>query len=736
MKTIFRIARLELSTLFYSPVAWLVLMIFPIQAGLDITKFLQMLGRAHRMGQEFKEVTSQIYGGNYGFYAGVKNTLYLYIPLLTMGLISREIHSGSIKLLLSSPIKVKDIVLGKYLAIMGYGLILLAILALFGVAGGLSITNIDYRIVISGAISIYLLICAYAAIGLFMSSLTSYQVVAAISTLAILGLLNFVGGLFQGVDMIRHITYFLSISGRTEQFINGLISTEDVIYFLLVITLFLSLTMMKLQSAREAKPLSIKIARYVALVAACCVVGYFSSRPALTGYLDMTATKTRTLNANSVALIKKMDKPLKINTYINLLDEKYYLAKPESKSSDEKFFLQYRRFMPDLEMEYVYYYDDSKNVSLYKSNPGLSSEAIAKKVADIQGVNFKEVLTPAQIRKIVDLKTTEENRLVRQLVYGDRSTFLRYYDDIMMFPSEQEITAAIKRVVEPSKIPTVTFLTGNGERSKDKAGDADYKTATGELAFRYSLVNQGFNLDTALLQAQDIPQKTSILVIADPKIKFSLPELEKIKQYIARGGNLLLAAEPGKQATMNPVLNILGVQVAADTVIEKSRDFAPDFLLATFAAGGAAKYGKFNLLKIDSGIVSMPGAAVLPYQTNRGFDVVPVLENKQQQPVALTLSRKVGTKEQRIMVMGDADFMSSAELYRGRPQTKNFDFMTEMFSWFNYGEFPIDTYRPKSKDVIEGDDATLLGIRIFFFGILPVSMLIAGASLLIYRKRR
>lgn len=735
MKTIFRIARLELSTLFYSPVAWLVLIIFPIQAGLDLTKFLQMLGRAHRMGQEFKEVTAQVFGGNFGFYAGVKNTLYLYIPLLTMGLISREIHSGSIKLLLSSPIKVRDIVLGKYLAIMGYGVILLGILALFGIAGGLSITNLDYKIVISGALSLYLLICAYAAIGLFMSSLTSYQVVAAISTLAILGLLNFVGGLFQGVDMIRHITYFLSISGRTEQFINGLISTEDVIYFLLVITLFLSLTMMKLQSAREARPLGVKIGRYALLIGACCLIGYVSSRPAYTGYLDMTATKTRTLNANSVALIKKMDKPLKITTYINLLDENYYLAKPESKSEDEKYFLQYRRFMPDLEMEYVYYYDNSQNAGLYKSNPGLSNEAIARKVADIQGVDFKDVLNPEQIRKLADLKP-EENRLVRQLVYGDRKTFLRYFNDIVRFPNEQEITAALKRIVEPSKIPTVTFLTGNDERSKDKAGDAHYRTATGELTFRYSLINQGFDLDTALLQAQDIPKETSILVIADPKIRFSTADLEKVKQYIAGGGNLLLTGEPGKQAVLNPLLETLGVQLSADTIIEKSRDFAPDFLLATFADQGAAHYSKYKMLKKDSGIVSMPGAAVLNYKTDKGFEVIPVLQNKEKKPVALTLTRKIGTKEQRIMVTGDADFMSSAELYRGRPQTSNFDFMTEMFGWFNYGEFPVDTYRPKSTDLIEGDEATLLATRIFFFGILPLSFLIAGASLLIYRKRR
>jgi len=735
MKTIIRIARHELSTLFYSPVAWLVLIIFPIQAALDLTKYLQMIGRAQRMGQEFTEITEKIFAGPYGFYGGVKNTLYLYIPLLTMGLISREIHSGSIKLLLSSPIKVKDIVLGKYLAIMAYAMILLGILGIFGLMSAYTITDMDYKMVISGALSLYLLICAYAAIGLFMSCLTSYQVVAAISTLAVLGVLNFIGGLFQGIDLVRHITYFLAISGRTEQFINGLISTEDVIYFVTVIVLFLSLTMLKLQSDREAKPFKVKFARYALLIGACCLVGYISSRPSLTGYIDMTINHHRTLHKNSIALIKKMVKPLKITTYINILDENYYLGKPESKSEDEKSFMQYRRFIPGLQMDYVYYYDKSKNTSLYKNNPGLSSEALARKVADIQGLDFNTITTPAQIRKMVDLHT-EENRLVRQLTYGDQKTFLRYFSDMMIYPSEQEITAALKRLIEPGKIPTFTFLTGNNERSIDRAGDADYKTATKEMSFRYSLINQGFNVDTVCLQNQAISEKTTILCIADPKTQFTKTDLDKIQQYIARGGNLLVSGEPGRNPAVNPVLQTLGVQLSTDTIKEKSRDFAPDFILASFTKEAASISSKYKMWSDANAIVSMPGVTGLNYIKAGGFDVVPILQDKKNMPLALILTRKINNRQQRIYVSGDADFMSSAELYRGRPATTNFYLMTEVFSWLNYGEFPVDVYKPKLLDVVSNDVKGLFVIRLFFFGILPISLLIWGTSLLVYRKKR
>ncbi len=369
------------------------------QSGLGFTRWLQIYGRAQKMGQHLDTMTAHIFSGKYSFYGGVKDTLYLYIPLLTMGLMSREISSGSIKLLLSSPIKVKDIVLGKFLAMMAYCGILIMILVLFALAGGYSMHVMDWGLVICGMIGLYLLICAYSAIGLYMSSLTSYQVVAAISTLAVLALLNFIGGLFQTYEAARHITYFLSISGRTERFIDGLISTEDVCYFLIIIALFIFLTGMKLQAGRESRSAAVKTGRYALLFSLLILAGYLSSRPVLTGYLDMTATYTQTLTAGTREVIEKMDKPLRITTYVNLLAEKYYRARPEDNSMDEARFDQYRRYIPDLQMDYVYYYDTTGNDQLYKDNPGLSLKALARKKAYVEGIDFKDVLSPAQIRR-------------------------------------------------------------------------------------------------------------------------------------------------------------------------------------------------------------------------------------------------------------------------------------------------------------------------------------------------
>lgn len=738
MKLIIRIARQELSLLFHSPVAWLILIVFPIQIGVNFIYYLQMIGRAQRMGNHFSDVTSMVYAGlQEGFYPGVKGTLYFYIPLLTMGLISRETHSGSIKLLLSSPIKVRDIVLGKYVAMMGYGALLLVIICLYAISGSFFIEHIDWTLLASGALGLYLLICAYAAIGLFMSSLTTYQVVAAISTLAVLAGLNFVGGLFQGNDTVRHITYYMSIAGRTEQFIFGLISSQDVIYFFVVIGFFLAITAMRLQHQREAKSSWVRTFRYLGLIAGCFGIGYITSLPAFTGYADMTATKTHTLGPQSRELIAKMDKdkPLKVTTYVNILDNNYYLGAPEKKSADERILTPYRRFMPDMEMDYVYYYDFSNNEGLYKNYPGESDAAIAKKVADIQELDYKKVLPPEQLKKTVDLGP-EENRLVRLLQYGDKKTFLRYYNDIRIYPSEQEFTAAMKRLVTPAEIPVVTFLRGNGERSITKAGDAAFRMFVNELTFRGALINQGFNVDTVNLANEEISAETSVLVIADPKTPFSPETQAKLDKYIAGGGNLFVIAEPGSQEILKPVLQQLDVQAGETPVLEESRDYAPDFILARFSDSAGTIAPRLAAYKADKGVVSMVGTVSLQYGQQQGFHTVPLLIAKNNQPLAIAAERTVQGKTQRIVVTGDADFMSSGELARRKPYIWNQPLITEIFRWFTYGKFPVNTGAIKSKDAIDTNDSGILAMRVVFFGVIPGLLLVFATVLLLYRRRR
>src|SRR5690606_33342149 len=127
---------------------------------------------------------------------------------------------------------------------------LVGIVGVFMLTGYFNIHSADYGLLLSALLGFYLLVCAYTAIGLFMSSLTTYPIVSAIGSFIIVLILGRIGTLWQQFDFVRDLTYFLSISGRTGKMLVGLITSKDVIYFLIVIYLFVGFTWIRLQSAR------------------------------------------------------------------------------------------------------------------------------------------------------------------------------------------------------------------------------------------------------------------------------------------------------------------------------------------------------------------------------------------------------------------------------------------------------------------------------------------------------
>jgi len=761
MKIAFRIARLELSNLFFSPVAWVVLVIFMVQTGWEYAHLLERFERSQQLGMLNSAVTSYLYSGFSGLFTKMQENLYLYIPLLTMGLISRETGSGSIKLVFSSPVKVSAVVWGKYLAIVFYCVLLITCLLITGVATSLILKDAYFSFIASGLLGLFLLICAYSAIGLFMSSLTTYQVVAAISTLALLAGLNYVGKLWQEIDFIRDITYFLSISGRAENFTEGLITSRDLFYFIIVILLFVGLTILKLKAGKESKPLAVKIAYYAVFVGCCLLTGYFTSRPGFVYYKDMTGNMNRTLTKGSQEVVAKLKEPLTITAYVNLLDQNFYAFMPAYRNDDKARFDKYFRFKPDIRMNYVYYYDSTDNPDLYQRNKELSTSQLAKRVASSVKMDMDKFLTPVQIRQKIDL-TAEGNRSVRQIEYGGKKTFLRMYNDIQRQPDEKEITAALKRLIVPS--PKVAFLGGHNERSIRRIADNDYKLSTLERTFRYALINQGFDIIEVSGQNSTLPDDIAVLVIADPRTPYTPEEVEQVKAFIEKGGNVLIAAEPQRHALLVPILDLLGVHVNNGTVLQKSEELSPLLVQTTLSSPGLKLLGNSPSFH-QRGTIVFAGAAGISYKTDGPYTITPLafsngensfrrtaqiddslrtatfreeLEDEHGSfPLAVALMRKQNGKEQRIIVAGDADFMSNSELLRSNIQTANFLFTTELFRWFTYGQFPIDASRPPLKDdklFIDADGVERL--RWLLVVILPGILVAAVTIMLIRRNRR
>ncbi len=755
MKTIYRIAKTELNTMFYSPVAWVVLVIFSIQSSWKFFGTIERFEKSQKIGQSMDNLSQVIFSGFSGLYTEMQNYLYLYVPLLTMGLISREINSGSIKLLLSSPIRIKDIVLGKYLAITAYCLLFIVILGLQVGIAYFSIENLDLKFAISGLIGLYLLVCTYAAIGLFMSCLTSYQVVAAISTLVVLAGLNFIGKLWQDVEVVKDITYFLSIAGRANEMLEGLIISKDVFYFVLVSALFIVLSIYKLQTGRDAQSISKRVLKYALLITVVLSLGFITSRASFTWFHDMTRTKDRTLTKNSLDIVKKIDGPIKLTTYVNLLDINYFMVMPYSQNQDKSSFEKYTRFLPQMEMEYVYYYDTSNNEALYAQNPGLTDKQLAEKMIETQNMKLKKLYSPAEIKKIIDLKP-EQNRVVRTVEYNGKKTYLRMFDDMFKIPMEKEISASLKCVVVPA--PKIVFATGNMERSVDKIGDKNYKTGFNEISFRYSLINQGFDVSSVDINAQNIPEQTTILIIADPKTQLSQGAIDRITKYIDEGKNLMLLAEPETNSALAAVTDKLGLSFTKQALVQESETNSPDYLVTEVSKNIDTTVIKLSKNRNNSPIPFL-GSSGIKTVKDVGFKVTPLLKTNNQPawesptgitsisedlkkqpavtsvPLAVALTRNIKGKSQKIIVAGDADFMGNAELSRGGSGT--FQFVTDIFSWFSNYEFPIDTTRPEHIDRSVTINANQVFInKIVFIALFPLLIILSAAFILIRRNRR
>ncbi|WP_127130664.1 ABC transporter permease subunit [Pseudoflavitalea rhizosphaerae] len=772
MKTILRISRAELRNLVYSPVAWFLAVVFMVQCAFFYNRIVYAWARMQELGMKtakFKgfdlSLTKSMFLNPDGMFVNAMSNLYLFIPLLTMGLLSREVNSGSIKLLYSSPIKTRQIVFGKYLAMMVFNLVLIAIIGFFMVSAGFNIKSVDYGLLIAASIGFYLLVCAYAAIGLFMSSLTNYQIVSAIGTFVVVLVLSRIGGLWQKHDFVRDLTYFLSISGRAEKMLNGLITTKDLFYFFAVICMFLAFTLLKLRSVREVKPWYVKAARYSGITVVVLLLGYITSRPALIGYWDTTATQANTIHPRVQKIVKALGKePLEVTLYTNLMGKNGSLGLPENRNNYlSELWEYYVRFKPDIEFKYEYYYDAKPDHYLFRAFPGKNIHEIAKELAKSMDLNLNRFKTPDQMKQILDLED-EDYGLVMQLKYKGRTTFLRTFVDYP-WPGEEHVAAALARLQFP-KMPTMLFTTGNLERDPNILGERGYSMSTTAKLQRVSLINNGIDIDTINLENKDIPYDSmniAALVLADPKTELSETVKRKIQEYIDKGGNFMLLGEPRKEDIVNPVLKPLGVQFEKGVMVQVSKHNAPDMIIPflTNTASDLAEEAmllKLKSKKIDS--LYIRSETVLPITTldSSVFTVSPVtiampdvwlkkgvLVRDSVPPVftpaegdikngafqtSVELTRKINNREQRIFVSGDADLISNKFLggdYFGRA----------IYSWLDNNEYPVYAPKPQYKDnlfLITPETADLL-ITINTW-IIPAILAIIGTVIIIRRKRK
>ena len=242
MRNITAIAGKELRSYFASPIAYILIGFFLLPFGVFFYLYLQNFVKQSLQMTQFggaMNINQQVVR----YVLQNASVIILFImPMITMRTYSEEKRSGTIELLLTSPITDMEIILGKFLGALGLYASILAVTLLY--MGILFVYgNPEWRPLVAGYLGLLLMGAAFISIGLLISSMTNNQIVAGTITFVVF-LLFWIIGWFADTagPTIGPITSWLSITEHFDDFSKGIIDTKHVIYYLTLITfgLFLS----------------------------------------------------------------------------------------------------------------------------------------------------------------------------------------------------------------------------------------------------------------------------------------------------------------------------------------------------------------------------------------------------------------------------------------------------------------------------------------------------------------
>ena len=319
--------------------------------------------------------------------------------------------------------------------------------------------------------------------------------------------------------------------------------------------------------------------------------------------------------------------------------------------------------------------------------------------------------------------------------------------------SEEQFANAVQRLLRGSE-RWIAFLDGHDERSP--VGDTDHDLSQ----WARQLKQRGINFQPLNLGATHaIPDNTSVLVIAGPRSRLLDGEIAIIRSFLEAGGNLLWLVEPGDQFGLETVAEFLGLEFLNGIVI----DIATQLLGIndpTVAVMSAGQYGNHPALE-GFGLTTLFPHSIAMRATGSGdWSVKPLLVagrhtwvetgslegEVEYEPgfdiqgplnLAMALTREVGKEDgavsrQRIVVVGDGDFLANAYLGNGG----NLELGVRLVNWLTEDEsFIRIPARGGDDTVLEMDDATLGIFGVFFLLVLPAGLLATGAWTW-WRRRR
>src|SRR6266478_389117 len=254
MKNSLTIAGKELAGYFLQPVAYVVMTVFLLLGGffffallryfevtLSAYSAMQNPAVLQRLNLNERVIESMLHN--------LAIVLVILVPAITMRSFAEEKRTGTYELLLTAPIRTGEIVAGKFIAAASFTLIMIAlawifplILIIFG--------DPEVGVMFAGYVGLSLLALSFVAVGLFTSSLTQNQIVAAISSFGMLILLFVISWPAEASGgILSSLLTYLSLPDHFSTMTRGVIDTTDIVFFLSVIALALFLTQRSVESA-------------------------------------------------------------------------------------------------------------------------------------------------------------------------------------------------------------------------------------------------------------------------------------------------------------------------------------------------------------------------------------------------------------------------------------------------------------------------------------------------------
>lgn len=532
------------------------------------------------------------------FYAALG--LALFVPILTMKVMAEERRQKTDQLFLTAPVSLAKVVIGKYLALLTIFAIPVAVICTYPLIMSL-FGAVQFKLCYFAISGFVLYGAALIAIGVFISSITELQVVAAIISIAVMFLGFFMGSITgmisqEGNILTKVLSAFDTMS-PLNNIIGGSVSLSNVIYYLSIIALFLFLTCQAVQKRRwsiSAKRIGTGVFSF-GLIAIVVVVVIFVNLIAQVVTDNVSACTVDTTKQGIYSISKKTEDMIKkLDKDINI-----YVLSPKATSDQlvNKTLDRYAAASKHIKLEYK---DTNKNPNFYKqyANTAPSANSI-----------------------IVENPKNKKSKVIDYNNIFIQDQMAQYYGQsggVTAYDAEGQIDSAIAYVQSDQKF-TVYQVEGHKEACDDQNNFGTMNNLT-EVITKHNCEIKKVNLAAKKEISTD---ECAMILLLGPKKDYTKSDAKKIIDYLEIGGKAIVGFENGEtvdtdKPNFNSILEKYNVKVQNGSVAENDTN--------NYAAQGGPFYtfakGQDLYAEGTSGYVFAPFSIGLNKNNKNNEDIV------------------------------------------------------------------------------------------------------------------